>query len=69
MLFRAVRLGFTLVLEGDNRDEQISNEEVDGCYFPGRFFGVGKQFASGKGRERLRVRATKSVSGRDLLSS
>ena len=62
-------MGFTLVLEGDNRDEQISNKEVDGRYFPGKFFGVGKQFASGKGRERLRVRATKSVPGRDLLSA
>ena len=62
-------LGFTLVLEVDNRDEQISNEEVNGCYFPGRFFGVGKQFASGKGRERLRVRATKSVPGRNHLSA
>ena len=50
-------MGFTLVLEDDNSDEQISNEKVDDCYYLGRFFGVWKQCASGKGRERLRVRA------------
>ena len=47
----------------------ISNEEVDGCDFLGRFFGVWKQCASGKGRERLRVRTAQSVPERDLLSA
>ena len=63
-------MGVTLVvLEDDNSDERIHNEEVDGCDFLGRFFGVWKQCASGKGRERLRVRAAQSVPGRDLLSA